>query len=89
MTETKFSKSHIGDRSASYRRNQEQDDEGTQAQDVASDAIRKEQAYKSLVSDADEAEEPDLVKKQRDMVRTGKIDMGAYAGEKPMDDESE
>lgn len=75
--------------------NSEQAETGTQAQDVAEDA---------LVSALDQAElsehggkpnpaqiipddTPDLVDKMNEMNRSGRIDMDAYAGEEEMDDE--
>ncbi|SDD89807.1 hypothetical protein SAMN05444678_1343 [Sphingomonas sp. YR710] len=75
--------------------NAEQSEAGTQAQDVADDA---------MVSALDRAEEsehggkrnpaqivpndtPDLVDKMNEMNRSGRIDMGAYVGEEKMDDE--
>lgn len=75
--------------------NAEQSEAGSQAQDVADDAV---------VSALDRAEEsvhggktnpaqlipddtPDLVDKMNEMRRSGRIDMDAYAGEDDMDDE--
>lgn len=75
--------------------NAEQDDEGSQAQDVAADALHR--PYRQDVETErggtpdpaqlipDDTE--DLVDHMNAMNRSGRIDMGAYEGEDNMDDE--
>lgn len=74
-------------------RNVEQDDEPGQAQQVASEAGLAHEPS-PLDSDKvpggfDEVNEPDLIDHMRDMEASGRIDMGAFAGEPNMDDEDE
>ena len=75
--------------------NAEQDEAGTQAQDVAEDARR--QPYRGDV-ETEKGGKPDpaqiipddaqdLVDHMTDMERSGRIDMGAFDGEESMDDE--
>ncbi|WP_197426231.1 hypothetical protein [Erythrobacter sp. CCH5-A1] len=77
-------------------RNREQDDEGTQAQDVAEDARREDSRTSSpLESTKPEADEydpapdstGDLIDEMRRMEGEGRIDMSAFAGEPNHDDE--
>ncbi len=76
------------------RENSEQDETGTQAQDVAEDARRdaEERLSESDPAPADDPADlvprdvPDLVEKQKDMARSGRIDMDAFRGEPKMDD---
>jgi len=79
------------------RENAEQDESGSQAQDVAADALahpagtRLDEASEhggkadpaSLIPD----DEQDLVDHMEDMLQSGRIDMDAFEGEEPMDDE--
>lgn len=79
------------------RENSEQDERGTQAQDVAADALAS--PYREGESGGTEhggrpnpaqimpLDEPDLVDRINDMANSGRIDMGAFEGEEPMDDE--
>ena len=68
--------------------NAEQDDEDTQAQDVAEDA-----QHQSTGSPLDSTKvgggAKDLIDEMRDMEQSGRIDMGAYRGEPNMDDEDD
>ncbi len=74
--------------------NSEQDDEGEQAQTVASEALGGE-ARKASPLDSIKSDEPgeimddstqDLVDHMRDMEQSGRIDMSAYRGEPNHDD---
>jgi hypothetical protein len=74
--------------------NAEQDDELEQAQTIADEALaggaRRASPLDSLKPD-DEGEimddsTQDLIDKMRDMEQSGRIDMGAFAGEPNMDD---
>jgi len=77
--------------------NAEQEDSGSQAQDVAEDALRRpwrsrEGAGTSHGDKADPTQilpddTPDLVDRMTDMDRSGRIDMDAFEGEDNMDDE--
>ena len=77
--------------------NAEQDETGTQAQDVASDALRepwREEAGSEHGGRTNPAQlipddAQDLVDRMTDMERSGRIDMDAYEGEEPMDDEDD
>lgn len=77
--------------------NSEQAEAGTQAQDVADDAIVRST---DLSEDSERGGRPnpaqiipddteDLVEKMEAMNRSGRIDMDAYAGEPQMDDEED
>ncbi|MFO6446813.1 hypothetical protein ACLBKU_06660 [Erythrobacter sp. NE805] len=77
-------------------RNREQDDDGTQAQDVASDAMHQDSATTSPLestkvpaNDYDPAPDStgDLIDEMRRMEGEGRIDMSAFAGEPNHDDE--
>jgi len=76
--------------------NSEQNEDGTQAQDVAQDALARsgdpsedsEPGGKGNPADLVPRDVPDLVDKMKDMKRSGKIDMDAYAGEEKMDDKA-
>ncbi len=75
--------------------NREQQDEG-QAQDVAEDALHPDPGYVDSVrgSPVNPAQiipddVPDLVETMEQMVRSGRIDNGAYAGEPQHDDEED
>lgn len=69
----------------------EQEDEDTQAQTVADDALdnavdeglEDSEKDKSGIEDFDA---PDLVDRMKQMNSSGRIDMGAYDGEETMDD---
>jgi len=77
--------------------NAEQDDEGSQAQDVAADALaRGDRPREGAGSEHGGHTNPaqiipddvqDLVDHMEDMDRSGRIDMGAFDGEDNMDDE--
>jgi hypothetical protein len=72
--------------------NEEQDDDLDQAQRVAEDARNRDDWSSPLDSEKvhgglDEEDAPqDLIDHMRDMGQSGRIDMGAYAGEPNMDD---
>lgn len=76
--------------------NSEQNEQGTQAQDVTDDVRRGsnfvlEESEKIKSNDPGEIiadDTPDLVDHMNEMVRSGHIDMGAFAGEDDHDDES-
>ncbi len=77
-------------------RNREQDDEGTQAQDVAEDArcadSRSSSPLESTKPDTGETDPApdstgDLIDEMRRMEGEGRIDMSAFAGEPNHDDE--
>jgi hypothetical protein len=74
--------------------NREQQDEG-QAQDVAQDARSRQPGLSDSVrgpSDPGQVlpeDTPDLVETMRSMVRSGRIDSGAFAGEPSHDDEED
>jgi hypothetical protein len=79
-------------------RNNEQDEAGTQAQDVAEDARREDsrtssplESTKAPANDFDPAPDSkgDLVDEMRRMEGEGRIDMSAFAGEPNHDDEPE
>ena len=76
--------------------NAEQDDEQWQTQTVAEDALRGEARRpspldsvkpESAIDDDDSTQ--DLIDHMRDMEQSGRIDMGAFAGEPNMDDEDD
>ena len=75
--------------------NEEQDDESSQAQDVAEDALHPDAGTptestkhkKGAYEDDDSTQ--DLVDHMRDMESSGRIDMGAYRGEPNMDDDDD
>ncbi|MCW2382144.1 hypothetical protein M2336_003005 [Sphingobium sp. B1D7B] len=75
--------------------NAEQDESGTQAQDVAADAqanpyrgdSETEHGGKPNPAQVMPIDAPDLVDTMNQMDRSGLIDMGAYEGEENMDDE--
>lgn len=76
-------------------RNREQQDEG-QAQDVAEDALHPDREYGGSVrgSPVNPAQiipddVPDLVETMEQMVKSGRIDNDAYAGEPQHDDEED
>ena len=78
------------------RQNSEQDEEGTQAQDVARDALdRADPIAESEPGSPEDAADlvprdvPDLTEIQKDMLRSGRIDLSAFEGEEGMDDEDE
>lgn len=79
-----------------YEDNSEQSDEG-QAQDVAADALTRdtdlfEDSEKNGNSDRGaviDDDVPDLVDKMNEMISSGRIDNGAFAGEPMMDDEED
>ena len=82
--------------------NQSQDDEGEQAQSLADEALGRRQGYDEAdlddservpgghsptLGDAESGSAPDLVDTMKEMVRGGRIDMGAFRGERNDDDE--
>jgi hypothetical protein len=76
--------------------NAEQDERGTQAQDVAEDALRDpwrggdgetEHGGKADPAQLIPDDTQDVVDLMNDMERSGRIDMGAFDGEESMDDE--
>ena len=76
--------------------NAEQDDEADQAQTVAGEARYRDAEVSPLDSEKPDSGEyddddstQDLIDKMRDMEQSGRIDMGAFAGEPNMDDEDE
>jgi hypothetical protein len=77
------------------RQNSEQNEEGTQAQDVADEALHKDYGEESEPgenanpADPVPRDVPDLVEKENDMLHSGRIDMDAFEGEEKMDDEDE
>ena len=71
--------------------NSEQDDEGSQAQTVADEALR---GGREIVSDSEKVPggdpgdgTPDLVDHMNQMASSGRIDMSAFRGERSDDDE--
>jgi hypothetical protein len=74
--------------------NSEQDDELEQAQTLADEALRRQsvdygaptESVKVNGYNLEEDSTQDLVDHMRDMEASGRIDMGAYAGEDNMDD---
>lgn len=80
-----------------HEENSEQADEGTQAQDVAASArtrttdLSEDSEHGGHPNPAQVAPEdtPDLVDRMTDMVRSGRIDNDAFAGEPQMDDEED
>ena len=73
--------------------NDEQEDEDTQAQEIAEEALQPE-LHSPLDSQKvgggiDGADTQDLIDHMRDMEQSGRIDMSAYKGEPNMDDEDE
>ena len=72
-------------------RNREQDDEEAQAQTVAEAARHSRRLGDSdKAKTGDESDDAqDLVDHMRQMERSGRIDMDAYAGEPQMDDEDD
>jgi hypothetical protein len=73
--------------------NSEQDDEDSQAQDVAEDAQNEDRHSpldsKKVNAHLNESSAQDTIDEMRDMEQSGRIDMGAYRGEPNMDDEDE
>lgn len=77
--------------------NSEQDESGTQAQDVAEDARTRgtdlsegsERGGKTDPTELVPQDMSDLVEKMQEMTRSGHVDMDAYAGEPAMDDEED
>jgi hypothetical protein len=77
------------------RDNAEQDETGSQAQDVAQDALRRpyrddgetEHGGKTNPAQIIPDDAQDLVDHMTDMERSGRIDMDAFDGEESMDDE--
>lgn len=76
------------------RQNSEQDETGSQAQDVADDALHgdvgsvpeSEPGSPPDRVDVVPRDVPDLVETQEGMVRSGRIDMDAFEGEERMGD---
>lgn len=74
-------------------RNREQDDEGSQAQTLANEAIgRATDSFglsdtEKVGSGEDDGGMPDLVDHMRQMETSGRIDMSAFRGERNDDDE--
>ena len=75
--------------------NDEQDDHGEQAQQVAEDAAGLTPATDSPLDSEkvnrgiEDISEQDLIDRMRDMEQSGRIDMDAYRGEPNFDDEDE
>jgi hypothetical protein len=73
--------------------NSEQDDEDAQAQTVAEEARRRaqEEGLSDSVKDKGPSpgDAPDLVDRMRQMNRSGRIDYGAFRGERNDDDEED
>ncbi|MEO6153857.1 MAG: hypothetical protein ABIT09_00620 [Croceibacterium sp.] len=75
--------------------NAEQDDEGGQSQTLAEEALRGGGRHGSPLdsekvgTDPDGDSTQDLIDHMRDMEQSGRIDMGAFAGEPNMDDEED
>lgn len=75
--------------------NSEQNEQGTQAQDIAEEARHlqlgeeSEPGGKANPADLVPRDVPDLVEKEEEMLRSGRIDMDAFEGEEMMDDEEE
>lgn len=76
--------------------NVEQDDEGAQAQTLADEALARaragsgdegETAHARDDADAPGGGTPDVVDHMKQMVSSGRIDMGAFRGERSDDDE--
>ncbi|WP_068071159.1 hypothetical protein [Novosphingobium lentum] len=75
--------------------NEEQDDEGAQAQTLADEALGRATSVFGANDESDHAEgddddsgsTPDLVDHMKQMVSSGRIDMGAFRGERSDDDE--
>ena len=82
--------------------NESQDDEGEQAQSLADEALGRRQGYDDAdldeservpgghtpaLGDEESGSAPDLVDTMKAMVRGGRIDMGAFRGERNDDDE--
>jgi len=71
--------------------NDEQDDEPSQAQSIAEEARNQDAEISPLDSikvnsGIDDDSTQDLIDHMRDMEQSGRIDMGAYAGEENLDD---
>ena len=66
--------------------NGEQDEAGSQAQDVAEDSERGGRPNPAQILPDDT---PDLVERMEEMNRSGRIDNDAFAGEPQMDDEED
>jgi len=71
--------------------NDEQEDEDSQAQSVAEEALNRNAEASPLDSikvngGLDDDSTQDLIDHMRDMEQSGRIDMGAYAGEENLDD---
>lgn len=76
--------------------NQEQDDAPSQAQTLADEALGRATAVLGAAEDSERVSgqgddeggsTPDLVDHMKQMVSSGRIDMGAYRGERNDDDE--
>ena len=76
--------------------NASQDDAAEQAQTIADEALHRASAFETGdtekpkyqgIGDDDEDSTPDLVDTMNQMVSSGRIDMGAYRGERNDDDE--
>ncbi len=75
--------------------NSEQDEQGSQAQDVATDALTRgtdlsedsERGGRPNPAQIIPDDTPDLVEKMAEMNSSGRIDMDAFEGEDMMDDE--
>ena len=76
--------------------NAEQNEAGTQAQDVADEILKgeievdeSEPGSPANPADLVPRDVPDLVDTMEGMIRSGRIDRGAFEGEESMDDEDE
>jgi hypothetical protein len=83
----------IGDAVAPESINPEQEDEGSQTQTLADEALGRRAADFGLTDTEkvgggiDDLDTPDLVDHMNQMVTSGRIDMSAYRGERSDDDE--
>ena len=86
------------DELAPEARNRSQDDEGEQAQTLGDEALGRgpdfdagesEKPEYDSISDSDGDSTPDLVDTMNQMVSSGRIDNGAFAGEPMHDDEED
>ena len=96
MERTNQPKPRAGDYNDPDVENSEQNERGTQAQDVADGILKgeigvedSEPGSRANPADLVPRDVPDLVDTMESMVRSGRIDRGAFAGEEPMDDEDE
>lgn len=97
MSDTEKANPKADDFNDPDRQNSEQDETGTQAQDIADEALNgdehlpeeSEKDSPSNPADLVPRDAPDLVDRIKEMQKSGRIDMGAFTGEEDMDDEAE